>query len=75
MEFVILQKSNYKSMSYKKVVLKPTPPKNVVVDDSEDPLAFYTRKGVQYPRPKHFAVTPAGIMDWVYDVDNYPDSK
>lgn len=39
----------------------------------DHPDAYQTVKGVQYLRPMVFQFTTAGLMQWVYDVENYPD--
>jgi hypothetical protein len=62
-------------MSAKKVV-KPKPPvKNDEEDGDDYPNKYQTIKGVEYLRPLHYAATPNDGMQWVPDVDNYPDGK
>jgi hypothetical protein len=62
-------------MPRKVVSKKPTTVKKVVDEDEDYPNKYQKKKGVQYLRPLHFAATPEGVMAWVPDVDNYPDSN
>lgn len=61
-----------KNVSSKKIKVGKIDDEN---SDNDFPNKFQTVKGIQYLRPLHFAATPNGTMEWVPDVDNYPDSK